>query len=216
MTIYQEEMQRRADKRDCYCYPHEISGDLQICYKGRRIAEVAPKGNLLYPKPSDEATKALIDQLCEDAKLVREYVGIYESASPMACADVPEYHKFSEFGTTVLAGMYSPRHGFMFCTWSQGDNGRYLAHGHYTPDYESAKEDYATRANLVSHDRLFNLEQSSDLYKCISYARDYCDTITFEKDRDLMALQDKLMDAYPQLEDNPPSFDDSEAPQMNM
>ncbi len=208
MTIYQEEMQRRANKRDCYCYPHEISGDLQICYKGRRIGEVSPEGNMRYPKPGDEATKALIDQLCEDAKLVREYVGIYESAPPMICADVPKYRKFSEFNNIVFAGMYSRDHGFMFCTWAQGDNGRYLTHGHYTQDYESAKEDYATRANLIGNARLFDLEQSIDLHKCVSYARDYCDTITYEKDRDLMALQDKILDAYPQLEENPPTFDE--------
>ncbi len=139
MTIYQEEMQRKAIRHGCDCYPHEEKGDLQICYNGRRIGEVSSKGNLLYPKPNDEATKALIDQLCQDAKLVREYVGVYESAPPMVCADVPEYRKFSEFGSTVLAGMYSPRQGFMFCTWSQSDNGKYLVHGHYTPDYESAK-----------------------------------------------------------------------------
>ncbi len=31
-----------------------------------------------------------------------------------------------------------------------------------------------------------------------------------------MALQDKLMDAYPQLEESPPTFDEGEAPQMKM
>lgn len=210
MTIYQEEMQRRAYKHGCDCHPHESSEDLQICYNGRRIGEVSPRGNMLYPKPNDDETRDLIDQLCEDAKLVREYVGIYEAAPPMACADVSEYRKFSEFGSTVLAGMYSQKHGFMFCTWSQGDNGRYLTGGHYTPDYEAAKEDYATRANLISNDRLFDFEQSSDLYKCVSYARDYCDAVSYEKDRDLMALQDKLMDAYPQLEESRPTFDEGE------
>ncbi len=107
MTIYQEEMQRMAYQHGCECYPHETTGDLQICYNGRRIGEVSPKGNLRYPKPNDDETRGLVDRLCKDAKLVWEYVGIYEAAPPMACADVSEYRKFSEFGDTVFAGMYS-------------------------------------------------------------------------------------------------------------
>lgn len=216
MTIYQKEMQCRAYRHGCDCYPHEATGNLQICYNGRQIREANPKGEMRYPRPSDDETRDLIDRLCEDAKLVREYVGIYEAAPPMACADVPEYRKFSEFGDTVFAGMYSEAHGFMFCSWLQADGGKYLAHGHYTPDYESAKEDYAARAELISDDRLFSMEQSADLHRCIRYARDYCDAVTYEIDRELMALLDKLMDAYPQLGESLPTFDEGEAPQMNM
>lgn len=127
MTIYQEEMQHKAYQHGCDGYPHEAAGDLQICYNGKRIAEVSPKGEMRYPRPGDDETRDLIDRLCEDAKLVREYVGIYESAPPMACADLPEYREFSEFGSTVFAGMYSEKHGFMFCTWSQDNGGKYLA-----------------------------------------------------------------------------------------
>lgn len=216
MTIYQKEMQRREYQHGCATYPCEITDNLQICYNGRQIGEVGPKGEMLYPRPRDDETRDLIDLLCADAKLVREYVDIYESAPPLNCAAVPKYRKFSESGSTLFAGMYSEAHGFMFCRWLQADGGKYLAHGHYTPDYESAKEDYATRAELISDDRLFSMEQSADLHRCIRYARDYCDAVTYEKDRELMALLDKLMDAYPQLGESIPTFDEGEAPQMNM
>ncbi len=216
MTIYQAEMLRKAHGHGCDAKMDASGNALLVLHDGDCFAEVTKEGYLRYNYPEEECTKELVKRLCEDAKLVREYVGIYETAPPMKCADVPEYRQFSEFGSVVFAGMYSQSHGFMFCTWSQDMGGTYLAHGHYTPNYQAAKEDFATRAGLVSHNRLFNFAESIDLRRCIGYTRECCDAINYEQDRDLADLQEKLEDAYPAIKDHASTFDEDEGMQINM
>ena len=130
--------------------------------------------------------------------------------------DVQNYRKFSEYGDVVFAGMYSEKHGFMFCSWRQSDSGKYLAHGDYSPDYLSSKENYAVRAGLIVKDKIFTQAEAEELFKCAAFARDNCDSLTYEQDRGLMELMEKLQDAYPSLKENPPTFDDGEAPILNM
>ncbi len=216
MTLYQSEMQRKAHGHGCEARMDEADESLLISYNGELFAYVSKIGFLEYPYPKDDKTEELIRQLKADAKLVREYVGIYESAPPMKCEDVPEYRQFSEFGSVVFAGMHSDKHGFMFCTWSQDMGGTYLAHGHYTPNYQAAKEDFATRAGLISESRLFTLDESSDIHGCIDYTKENCDNLTYEEDKRLSELQSKLEDAYPSLSENPPDFGQNEGMNINM
>lgn len=216
MTLYQSEMQRKTRGHGCDAQMDEANESLLISYNGVPLANVNKQGFLEYPYPKDEKAEELLDQLKADAKLVREYVGIYESAPPMKCEDVSEYRRFSELGSVVFAGMYSEKHGFMFCTWSQDMGGTYLAHGHYTPNYQAAKEDFATRAGLISESRLFSLDESACIYGCISYTLENSDTLSFEQYRDLTNLQSKLEDAYPPLSEIPPDFNEDEGMQINM
>lgn len=130
--------------------------------------------------------------------------------------DVQNYRKLSEYGDVVFAGMYSQKHGFMFCSWRQSDGGKYLAHGDYSPDYLSSKENFAVRAGLVDNNKLFTPEEAEQLFKCAAFARDNCESLTYDQDHSLMELMEKLQDAYPSLKENPPSFDDGESPQLNM
>ena len=158
----------------------------------------------------------LFSHLTDDAETVREYVGLYESAPQMKPKDVQNYRKLSEYGDVVFAGMYSQKHGFMFCSWRQSDGGKYVAHGNYSPDYLVSKENFAVRAGLVDDDKLFTKEEAEELFKCAAFARDNCESLTYEQDRGLMELMEKLQTAYPHLKDNPPTFDDGENPILNM
>ncbi len=216
MTIYQAEMLRKAHGHGCDTKMDASGNALLVLHDGDCFAEVTKEGYLRYTYPEEECTKELVKRLCEDAKLVREYVGIYEAAPPMKCADVPEYRQFSEFGSVVFAGMYSQSHGFMFCTWSQAKHGAYVTNGHYTPNYEAAKEDFATRAGLICESRLFSLDESADIYGCIGYTKENCDALTYEQDKKLTELQNKLEDAYPPLKESPPDFGENEGMQINM
>lgn len=158
----------------------------------------------------------LFSHLTDDAETVREYVGLYESAPQMKPKDVQNYRKLSEYGDVVFAGMYSQKHGFMFCSWRQSDGGKYVAHGNYSPDYLVSKENFAVRAGLVDDSKLFTKEEAEELFKCAAFARDNCESLTYEQDRGLMELMEKLQTAYPHLKDNPPTFDDGENPILNM
>ena len=132
----------------------------------------------------------------DDAEVVREYVGLYVSAPQMQPKDVQNYRKLSEYGDVVFAGMYSQKHGFMFCSWRQSDGGKYVAHGNYSPDYLVSKENFAVRAGLVDDNKLFTKEEAEELFKCAAFARDNCESLTYEQDRGLMELMEKLQTAY--------------------
>ena len=159
---------------------------------------------------TDPESREVFSHLVDDAETVREYVGLYESAPQMKPKDVQNYRKLSEYGDVVFAGMYSQKHGFMFCSWRQSDGGKYVAHGNYSPDYLVSKENYAVRAGLVDNNKLFTKEEAEELFKCAAFARDNCESLTYEQDRGLMELMEKLQTAYPHLKDNPPTFDDGE------
>ena len=218
MTIYQEEMQRKAQHYGCLTDYDEADQLLLISHKGVHLTSVNPEGFMYYNNKdlTDPESREVFSHLVDDAEVVREYVGLYVSAPQMQPKDVQNYRKFSEYGDVVFAGMYSEKHGFMFCSWRQSDGGKYLAHGDYSPDYLSSKENYAVRAGLIVKDKIFTQAEAEELFKCAAFARDNCDSLTYEQDRGLMELMEKLQDAYPSLKENPPTFEDGEAPILNM
>ena len=81
---------------------------------------------------------------------------------------------------------------------------------------EYVKEAFAVRSGLVSKDRLFSENESADLCRCVDFAKANCETLTYEQERQLDKLQEKLTDGYPSLEAEPPTFEQTAAPQQNM
>ena len=218
MTIYQEEMIRKANRYGCDTTYDEGSGRLQVTYNGQHLMDVDVRGHLYYTARDqpDEDVEDMRTALLEEGREIREYVEAYETAPQMKAKDVRNYRKLSEFRDTVLAAMYSPVHGFMFCSWRQSKDGTSVAHGDYPQDYAYSKETFAVRSGLVQREKLFNLEESTDLHKCIQYAKDYCGSLTSDQEKNLFYLEEKLWDAYPQLEETRPTFDAEEGMQFNM
>ena len=72
------------------------------------------------------------------------------------------------------------------------------------------------RSGLVRKDRLFSENESADLYRCVDFAKANCETLTYEQERQLDKLQETLTDGYPSLEAEPPTFEQTAAPQQNM
>ena len=129
MTIYQEEMQRKAQRYGCITDYDEADQLLLISHKGVHLTAINPEGFMFYNSKelTDPQSREVFSHLVDDAETVREYVGLYESSPQMKPKDVQNYRKFAEYGDVVFAGMYSPKHGFMFCSWRQSDGGSYLA-----------------------------------------------------------------------------------------
>ena len=88
--------------------------------------------------------------------------------------------------------------------------------GDYSPNYEYVKEAFAVRSGLVSKERLFSENESADLYRCVGFAKANCETLTYEQERQLDKLQEKLTGSYPSLEAEPSTFEQESAPQQNM
>ncbi len=218
MTIYQEEMMRNLPKLGCAGKYDETDASLSISYNGVHLCKQLMDGTLFY---SDDKIKAqnfgeVYTAISDESYRIREYVSLYEKSPQMKIADVSEYRKFAEFGDTVLAGMYSKNHGFMFCTWKQARNGTYVAHGDYSPNYEYAKQSFISRAGLIDKNRLMSDHEASLLHRCVNFVRDNCEELTYEQDQELDGLAEKLSWGYPNIEQEPQSFSEDCSPQLKM
>ena len=214
--MLQKELAKRLRGR----FETEPDGDgwLAVSSDGMPLCRVKYNGNCIVndnPYLSEEYI-GKIAEVQNELLTVKEYISLYEHAPQMKAADVSDYRQLASFGDTVLAATYSEKNGFMFCTWKQNADGDSVFWGDYSPNYEYVKEAFAVRSGLVSKHRLFSENESADLCRCVDFTKGNCETLTYEQERQLDKLQEKLTDGYPSLEAEPPTFEQSAAPQQNM
>lgn len=218
MTIYQAELFRRLPQLECTGYYGYQDGLLHIFHGDAPFCRQTSEGFLRFYEDQFEALSQteLYDQIRQEAREIREYVGLYEAAPQMEADGVQDYRKLAEYGNVVLAGKYSEHHGFMFTTWDQDKKRCYVSGGDYSPDYEYAKESFVRRSGLIQEQRLFQPKEAENLYRCVDYARNNCASLTFEQSKALDALAEKLSFGYPEIEKNPPTFEPEDGPQLNL
>ena len=214
--MLQKELAKRLKVR--YDTKMDGSGWLELPSDGIPLCRIKYNGQFLSNADqnlSDEYRSKLAD-IQDEISAVREYVRLYEHAPQMKAADVSDYRQLASFGDTVLAATYSEKNGFMFCTWKQNESGDSVFWGDYSPNYEYVKEAFAVRSGLVNKHRLFSENESADLCRCVDFAKGNCETLTYEQEQRLDKHQEKLTDSYPSLEIEPPTFEQTAAPQQNM
>ena len=214
--MLQKELAKRLRAR----YDTKMDGNewMEMSSDGIPLCRVKYNGNCIVNDNkflSDEYLGKITD-VQNELLTVKEYIALYEHAPQMRADGVSDYRQLASFGDTVLAATYSEKNGFMFCTWKQNEDGDSVYWGDYSPNYEYVKEAFAVRSGLVSKDRLFSENESADLYRCVGFAKANCETLTYEQERLLDKLQEKLTDGYPSLEAEPPTFEQTAAPQQNM
>ena len=214
--MLQKELAKRLKVR--YDTKMDGNGWLEVSSDGIPLCRVKYNGNCIVNDNkflSDEYLGKITD-VQNELLTVKEYIALYEHAPQMKAADVSDYRQLAAFGDTVLAATYSEKNGFMFCTWKQNEDGDSVYWGDYSPNYEYVKEAFAVRSGLVSKPRLFSENESADLYRCVGFAKANCETLTYEQERLLDKLQEKLTDGYPSFEAEPPTFEQVSPPQQNM
>ena len=214
--MLQKELAKRLRGR----FETEMNSDgwLAVSSDGMPLCRVKYNGNCVV-KDNPYLSEEYLGKIAEvqnELLTVKDYVALYEHAPQMKAADVSDYRQLAAFGDTVLAATYSEKNGFMFCTWKQNADGDSVFWGDYSPNYEYVKEAFAVRSGLVSKDRLFSENESADLCRCVDFAKGNCETLTYEQERQLDKLQEKLTDGYPSLEAEPPTFEQTAAPQQNI
>ena len=214
--MLQKELAKRLKAR--YDTKMDGNGWLEVSSDGIPLCRIKYNGQFLSNADQNLSCeyRSKIADIQDEISTVREYVGLYEHAPQMKAADVSDYRQLAVFGDTVLAAAYSEKNGFMFCTWKQNADGNSVFWGDYSPSYEYAKESFALRSGLIPESRLFNEQETANLCRCVNFAKDNCETLTYEQERQLDKLEEKLTDGYPSLEIEPPTFEQSNAPQQNM
>ena len=213
-------LQKELAKRLRGLFETEPDGDgwLAVSSDGMPLCRVKYNGNCIVndnPYLSEEYI-GKIAEVQNELLTVKEYISLYEHAPQMKAADVSDYRQLASFGDTVLAATYSEKNGFMFCTWKQNADGDSVFWGDYSPNYEYVKEAFAVRSGLVSKHRLFSENESADLCRCVDFTKGNCETLTYEQERQLDKLQEKLTDAYTSLEAEPPTFEQESTLQQNI
>lgn len=219
MTIYQKELARKLPILDCTGTMNEDSGQLHVWMDHMPLCTAGKKADLNWEEKNlfNAERKAVHESLCEAAAIIREYVSLYEASLPMKMEGLKEYRRMAEYRDVVLGGMFSEQHGFMFSTWRQNINDRsYVTNGDYSPNYEYIKKSFAVRSGLINKQRLFTEEEAADLYRCLRFVQDHCDPLTYDQDQQLRSLAEKLVDGYPEIENNSPSFETKDIPQWNL
>ena len=218
MTIYQAELLRRLPQLECTGYYGYRDGLLHIFHEDFPLCRQTPDGFVRFCEDQLDALSQteLYYKVQEEASAIREYVSLYEAAPQMNISGVKEFRSLSEYGKIVLAAKYNERHGFTFTTWEQNKQSDRVDAGDYTSDYRHAKESFICRSGLISKERLFSLQEAENLYRCVDYARNHCGSLTFEQSKALDELAEKLSFGYPEIENNPPTFEPEDGPQLNL
>lgn len=218
MTIYQQELMRKLAHFGCSGQYDDETKILKVSYDGIPLCAQGEDGFLRYSseRTDAESRKSILENIKDEAAKIREYVRMYETAPGMGIPDVSEYRRMAEYSNIVLAGMYSEQYGFMFTTWRQSADKTSVAHGDYTPNFDYAKESFITRSGLIDKHRLFAEDEAADLYRCIDYTRNNCEWLTYKQGQALDRLVEKLEYGYPELENDPPSFEPDDAPGLYM
>ena len=207
MTIHQQELIRKLPQLGCEGRMDATDETLYITYQKEALCWQDRQGFLSYNgKFSSSEREEKLDVVKKAAAAIREYTGLYESSPPMEIEGIRQYRKLAEYGGTILGGMYSKEHGFMFSTWRTNAAHSYADWGDYSSDYAYAKKSFITRAGLVDKNHLFALQEAADLYAALEYTRHSCETLTYEQEQRLESLTEKLSNGYPELETEPPSF----------
>ena len=200
MTIYQEELKRRLKEQGYGAVYDEQTEMLKIYQNSIFFCDQDKNGDLHFTRDAYALQNfhEISTPIAKGALTVKDCVALYEKGEPMKVEAASNYHKFLEYGDTVLGGAYDKGRGFKFATWNQNPDGTYLVYGHYMDSYEKAKEDFAIRAGLVNKNKIFSQEQAELIFKSVNYARDNCEHVTYDQDKEMDGIMERLAHGYPE------------------
>jgi len=97
----------------------------------------------------------------------KDYRKLLETAPALTVPTLEDKFKLlADYGGVVLAGRETS-YGFEFVTWDWDFNRKGVNHGHYYQDsLDAAAEDFAVRSGMIDGNRMFNLSQLEEIYRC--------------------------------------------------
>lgn len=218
MTMLQRELNLRLSELECFGHYDEQNDRLDILYEDAMLCSLHGDGLMAYRSEyhigNNRRNKYYT--VCRERDMIDEYLNAYETTPQIEAEGGRNYRKLAEYNQIVLAAKDCENHGFMFTTWRQSADRRSLNGGDYSRCYDFAKQSFAIRSGLIDKNRIFSDEEAESLYRCVSYTKEYCEDLSFDREQKLKDLMIKLEYGYSQIEESPPEFDENEIPQLNM
>lgn len=180
------------------------NGYLPVSWEGAPLCLVTGGGGAHYRAADIEGEERneAFHKLLDLTGTVAEYMRLMESAPMLQASHLHEdYRLLSEFNGVVLAGhKYTDAPGHQFVTWERDYDGSGVNHGHYTLNYQSAKEDFAVRSGLIQKERQFSDEQLTEVYRCLRETLESDSPITQERETLLRETAEQIEYAVSDLE----------------
>ena len=176
---------------------------IHASWNGKPLCTVDANGTVRFSP--DDIRGADEDQqlqtVTQTVAQVKEYLRIMERAPVLKAADLNEDYKIlAEFDDAVLAGRLS-KNGARFVTWEYDFDRCGVHAGHYFMQlYKSAKQDFAVRAGLVNHQRLFSDEQLAVIRNACEFALEDNATLSYSEEKLLRSVQEQIGQLLPAQE----------------
>ena len=210
MSVSPEEKKRYfqetaiALRREGFRIEPSVGGRLGVWLDDHSICEVDQIGGITYrsdniPTPECVAAK---DKAYKIVCTTAEYMRQMEQAPPLKASGLEDSFKvLADFNGTVLAGTHS-KYGVQFVTWDWDYDRKGVCFGHYfNGNYDSAKQDFATRSRLISEQRIFKDEQLIEIYRCCADTLDAGFDLTYEQEKCIKSVQEQIENGMPDIMD---------------
>jgi len=182
--------------------PDEENESLEITDQDSPLCVAHLKGIRFHRDHINTKEKeSLLSKIQDHYLTISEYISAYEKSPELKAIGLDDgYRLLAEYNRTVLAVKDHNQYGYQFATWDRtyGDTG--LTLGHYTYDYETAKEEFAIRSGLVSKHKIFEDFQMKDIYRALDFYRNENPDLTIKQDDELKKIMDKIEYAVPDVE----------------
>ena len=192
----------RALRREEFQVEQLENGHLNVVLDDEPLCEVNKVGGIVYRKTDSEERIAAREKAFEIVLNTANYMRQMVQAPPLGVGDLRDRFKvLADFNGTVLAGAYSSE-GVEFVTWDWDFNREGVSHGHYYgQNYTGAKQDFATRAGLISEHRIFDDPQLIEIYRCCADTLDAGFDLTYDQEKCIRSVQDQIRKEMPDIMD---------------
>ena len=121
----------------------------------KRMPKIHDNGDIVYGTEYDHLVVSDIQPIVDK---VNEQVAAWEKSQPISFNDTSKFRIIAEYNNVVLAARDDGNigHGLHFTTWAYNLDRTGFDDGHYTEDYEAAKEDFAVRAGIINRYKMFS------------------------------------------------------------
>lgn len=181
------------------------NSDKELCliaYQGQtEVCQFELSGGMRYfPDNPLIAERKQLHALLLDMKQAHD---LYADAKPFEVEGIDKEDGFrliSEFGDTLIAAKLGRDNEVRFTTWQYDYDRKGVHWGHYyETNYEGAKQDFAIRAGLVDERRIFTKDELVALHDACVFRGRNDDEISYEDDKKLQAVMEKVEDNIPDL-----------------
>lgn len=218
MTRLQQEIARRLPTIGCASEFDSESGILNITLNNEHICNLQPKGFNSYrsDEHNTDEKKECLQKIEDMTEQTKKYIELYESAPQFEIEGISDYRKLAEFGDVVFGAKDMGDSGFQFSSWFKTYGGIGATMGDYSFDYEYSMRSFAERSGLVDKNRQFTTEQLEDIHRCIAFTRAVNDNLTYEQDKSLENIIEKIESALPYISDDPEYYEFQSEEEMTM